>query len=86
MNPFTLQIPGDIERQLRQCRSSLRTSIRKRLQEIADGASALPPKRRPSAPKEPPLRFYVFEGCRVSYQLNPLDRTVVVLDLRTEVG
>jgi hypothetical protein len=86
MDRFTLQIPSDIERELRQCRSSLQTSIRKRLQEIADGASALPSKSRPPASREPPLRFYVFEGCRVSYQLNAVTRTVVVLDLRTEVG
>jgi len=87
MNRFTLRIPSDVERQLRQCRSSLQTSIRKRLQEIAAGASALPPKRRrPAAPKGPPLRFYVFEGCRVSYQVNLLTRTVVVLELRTEVS
>jgi hypothetical protein len=87
MNRFTVQIPGDLERQLRQCRSSLQTSIRKRLQEIAEGASTPPPKRRqPSAPEGPPLRFYVFEGCRVSYQVNPITRTVVVLELRPEVG
>jgi hypothetical protein len=87
MNRFTLQIPSDVERQLRQCRFSLQTSIRKRLQEIVQGAAAIPRKRRqPPAPKGPPLRFYVFEGCRVFYRVNPLTRTVVVLELRTEVG
>jgi mRNA-degrading endonuclease RelE of RelBE toxin-antitoxin system len=84
MNQFTLQISDEVERQLRQCRVSFRASIRKRLQAIAQDAAK--PKVRKQSPvaKGPPLRFYVSEGYRVSYQVNPKTRTVVVLELRAE--
>jgi mRNA-degrading endonuclease RelE of RelBE toxin-antitoxin system len=85
MNQYTLHIPEDVERQLRQCRVSIRESIQKRLQEITEDATARPASRRKAAAATgPPLRFYVYEGFRVSYQVNPLTRSVVVLKLRTE--
>jgi hypothetical protein len=87
MAQYTLQLPNGVERQLARCRASIRRSIQKRLQEIVDQASSAAPATGPSpAPQGPPLRFYVFEGCRVSYQLNPVTRSVVVLKLRPESG
>jgi hypothetical protein len=83
MTQYTLKIPADVQRQLRRCRASLRRSIRERLQEIADGANARPAgARRPLPLKGPPLRFYVYEGYRISYQLDPITRSVVVIELR----
>jgi mRNA-degrading endonuclease RelE of RelBE toxin-antitoxin system len=87
MNRFTLHIPKDVAAQLSRCRVSIRQSIRKRLQEIIEGLA-----KRPEAPPQPTesagpnLRFYVFEGYRVSYQVDPASRKVVVLKLRTESG
>jgi hypothetical protein len=86
MNPFTLRIPSTVEKQLRRCRTSLQTSIRLRLDQIVDGASARRPGRKRPLTQGPPMRFYVFEGYRVSYQLDPVTRTIVVLDLRAEAG
>jgi mRNA-degrading endonuclease RelE of RelBE toxin-antitoxin system len=44
---------------------------------------AAKPGRRVKQPgrKEPPLRFYVYEGYRVVYQVDEQTRRVVVLDL-----
>jgi mRNA-degrading endonuclease RelE of RelBE toxin-antitoxin system len=84
MNQFTLQIPDDVERQLRRCRMSLRASIRKRLQAIVQDADKAKARKISAAAKGPPLRFYVYEGFRVSYEVNPKTRTVVVLELRAE--
>jgi mRNA-degrading endonuclease RelE of RelBE toxin-antitoxin system len=87
MNAYTLQIPADIERQLQKCRASLRLSIGKRLREIVEGATIGVPPRRPAlAPRGPPLRFYVFEGFRVSYQVNPTTRSIIVLKLQPATG
>jgi mRNA-degrading endonuclease RelE of RelBE toxin-antitoxin system len=83
MNPYTLHIPEGIERQLQHCRASMRQSIRDRLQEIVESADARPSARRQKTlPKGPPLRLYVFEGYRVSYEIDPLTRSVVVLDIQ----
>ncbi len=85
MNQYTLHIPEDVERQLRQCRAPIRQSIRKRLQEIVDGVAAHPvTRKKAAATKGPPLRFYIYEGYRVFYQVNPADRRVTVLELRAE--
>ena len=87
MNQYRLSIPEAVERQLRSCRASIRASIRKRLDEIADRAGAGPVSRkREPAPQGPPARFYVFEGYRVFYRVDPATRSVVVLELRSEVG
>ena len=84
MKRYTLHMKEELERQLERCRSSIRQSITKKLQEIV----MLAESRAPSGPEpsrgEPPLRFYVFEGYRISYEINPRTRRVVVLELRTE--
>jgi hypothetical protein len=66
----------------------MRAAIRKRLDEIAASAgnvagSAERSARPAKAPvrKAPPLRFYVYEGYRVAYQLDPDSRKVVVIEL-----
>jgi mRNA-degrading endonuclease RelE of RelBE toxin-antitoxin system len=85
MKQFTLHVSDELARQLRECRASLRAAIRKRLREIVEGAAALPGgHKRLASPKGPPLRFYVSEGYRVSYQVNPVTRTVAVLELRAQ--
>ena len=78
---FTAQVPDEIESRIRRCRASVRTAIRAKLGEIA--ASAGKGSRSVKAPdrKEPPLRFYVYEGYRVAYQIDAASRRVVVLDL-----
>jgi mRNA-degrading endonuclease RelE of RelBE toxin-antitoxin system len=86
MKQYTLQIRQEVERQLSGCRVSIRRSIRKKLQEILDLADDRPAGRRPIVADAPPLRFYVFEGYRVSYEINPRTRRVVVMELRAEPG
>ncbi len=84
---YALHIPDDVERQLRKCRAPIRESIRKRLKEITVAASAtLLAGRRLVSAKGPPLRFYVFEGYRVFYQVNPSNRRVLVLKIQTEAS
>jgi mRNA-degrading endonuclease RelE of RelBE toxin-antitoxin system len=79
--PYTLQIPESVERQLRRCRASIRDSILKELQKIVSSVSA---GARPSfGPLWPVLRFYVLPDFRVSYEIDPVVRSVVVLDVRT---
>lgn len=89
MSRFTLHIPKDIEGQLQRCRASIRESIHKRLQTILEGLAKRPPGRgrgKKTTTSGPPTRFYVFEGYRVSYEVNPLTRRVVVLSLQAEPG
>jgi mRNA-degrading endonuclease RelE of RelBE toxin-antitoxin system len=84
---FTLHIPKDVQGQLRRCRTSIRESIRKRLQEIVESLAIRPtlPGKAPAL-GGPGLRFYVYEGYRVSYQVDPLTRRLVVLKLGTEAA
>ena len=87
MKPFALQIPKDVAAQLQKCHATLRQSIQKRLTEIADDLTARPAARgKVAALIGPPLRFYVSEGCRVSYQVNPLTRSIEVLKLQADSG
>ena len=86
MNPFTLKIGADIERQLGRCRISVREAIRSRLrmavEELTLAGDAGTRVRSTAA--GPPSRFYVWEGYRVSYRIDPASRSVVVLELRAE--
>jgi mRNA-degrading endonuclease RelE of RelBE toxin-antitoxin system len=86
MNQYTLHIPDEIERQLSRCRVVLRESIRSRLDQIVKDASSRVVKGKPAAPKGPAQRFYVFEGYRVSYQVDPITHRVVVVKLRAEAA
>lgn len=78
---YALRFSGETERRLQRCRASLRAAIRERLESIVLEAGR--PIRRLKRPgrKEPPLRFYVYEGYRVVYQVDEQTRRVVVLDL-----
>jgi hypothetical protein len=83
---YQLHIPEEIERRLRRCRSSIRQAIHSRLAKIAKAeATKLPLHRRRLVPPNPPLRFYASESYRISYHIDRLRRTVVVLALRKEV-
>jgi hypothetical protein len=88
MSSYGFQISAEIERRMRRCRAPMRAAIRKRLDEIAARAgdvvgSAKRSARPAKTPvrKAPPLRFYVYEGYRVAYQLDPDSRKVVVIEL-----
>jgi mRNA-degrading endonuclease RelE of RelBE toxin-antitoxin system len=78
---YELKIPKEIEVRLARCRASIRAAIRDRLREIADAATKSPSRSKAGERKQPPLRFYVYEGYRVFYQVDPGTRRVVVLDL-----
>ena len=86
MKHYTLQMKKDVAQRLRNCRASIRQSIERKLQEIIAMAAEGRPAKPRSRPIGPPLRFYVFEGYRVSYEVNPLTRKVLVLELRNEPG
>jgi hypothetical protein len=79
---YGLRMSPEIEGRMRRCRASVRAAIQRQLADIA--ASAGSNRRRPKMPdqKQPPLRFYVYEGYRVAYQLDSETRRVVVLDIQ----
>jgi hypothetical protein len=89
MSSYGFQISAEIERRMRRCRAPMRAAIQKHLDEIAASAGNVPvgrakkPARPAKAPvrKAPPLRFYVYEGYRVAYQLDPDSRKVIVIEL-----
>jgi len=64
-----------------RCRASIRAAIRKRLEDIVAAAGNTRARAKVPARKEPPLRFYVYEGLRIVYQVDPGTRRVVVLDI-----
>jgi mRNA-degrading endonuclease RelE of RelBE toxin-antitoxin system len=84
---YGLKISAEIERRLSRCRVSIRKAIRDRLQEVAIAAGKTRLRVAKGAEKkQPPLRFYVYEGYRVFYQVDPETRRVIVLDLRVAVA
>jgi mRNA-degrading endonuclease RelE of RelBE toxin-antitoxin system len=78
-----LRFSKEIERRFTRCRASVRAAIRERLDSIASAAAKARGGKgaKPAARKEPPLRFYVYEGFRVVYQIDEQTRRVVILDL-----
>ena len=78
---YALRFSKESERRLLRCRASIRTAIRGRLEGIALAAAKPSPRSRQPGPNEPPLRFYVYEGYRVVYQVDEATRRVIVLDL-----
>ena len=85
---YDLHVPDAIASRLRQCRAPVRRAIETRLQEIALAAAERQSgaRRRAAATAGPPLRFYIYEGYRVFYRVDPTSRRIVVLDLRTETS
>ena len=78
---YALALSGEAERRFLRCRASIRAAIRQRLEDIVAAARKSRARAKMLAPKEPPLRFYVYEGFRVVYQVDPGTRHVVVLDI-----
>jgi hypothetical protein len=75
-----------LEGKLSRCRSPIRTAIRSQLHDIAVAAGesrkAIPKvTSKVTSKKDPPHRFYVYEGYRVFYQVDAGTRRVVILDL-----
>lgn len=86
MTDFALQIPARIEGQLRKSKKTIRDSVKERLREIARTSAS--PSEIGAAPAivGPPLRFYVFDGYRISYELDLASHRVVVLDVQCVPG
>jgi mRNA-degrading endonuclease RelE of RelBE toxin-antitoxin system len=78
---YALGFSKDVERRFLRFRASVRLAIRERLEGIATAASKVGKASKHLGRKEPPLRFYVYEGYRVVYQVDQDTRRVVVLDL-----
>jgi len=78
---YALRFSKETERRLLRCRASVRAAIRGRLESIALAAAKPSRRAKQPGPNEPPLRFYVYEGYRVVYQVDEATRRVIVLDL-----
>jgi len=78
---YALAFSQDVERRFLRSRASIRALIRQRLEDIVAAAGKSRARTKIAARNEPPLRFYVYEGFRVAYQIDPGTRRVVVLDI-----
>jgi len=78
---YSLAFSRDVERRFLRCRASIRAVIRKRLEDIVAAAGKARGRSKMLARKEPPLRFYVYEGFRIVYQVDPGTHRVIVLDI-----
>ena len=78
---YGLHLSDELEKRMLRCRAPVRDAIRGRLREIATGAGEAPRRGKAAAVREPPLRFYVYEGLRIGYRLDAESRRVVVLDI-----
>jgi hypothetical protein len=81
MHEYSWALSPEVERRFLRCRASIRAAIRQRLQDIISVAGRSGARSKTVGPKEPPLRFYVYEGFRIVYQVVPETRRVVVLDI-----
>ena len=81
---YGLDISSELKSRLDRCKVSVRTAIRDRLQEVASVAAQSRARPGETGGKQPPFCFYDVEGFRVSYQVDPDTRRVVVLDLGRE--
>ena len=81
---YGLRISAQLEGRIRRCAPAPRCArrrSRKQLGEIAAAAGIRGPRLKPPAQKEAPLRFYVYEGYRIAYQLDSAARRVIVLGI-----
>jgi mRNA-degrading endonuclease RelE of RelBE toxin-antitoxin system len=78
---FGFHISDAVEKRMRRWRAPVREEVRRRLAEIAESAGKVVRKAKAPDRKEPPLRFYVYEGYRIAYQVEEQLRRVVVLDI-----
>jgi mRNA-degrading endonuclease RelE of RelBE toxin-antitoxin system len=82
-NDYVVLISAEIEGRMRRCHAAVRMAIQERLAEIAVSAGNNRRRRAKALEqKHPPLRFYVYEGYRIAYQLDSASRRVVVLDIQ----
>jgi len=77
---YKIHIGAGIEGRIGRCRASVRAAVAAGLRNIAVTAGESHGRARAPLKKSPSMRFYVYEGYRVFYQLDPRTRRVVVLD------
>ena len=77
---YKVHLATGIEGRIGRCRASVRAAVGASLRNIAATAGASHGRARASLKKGPSMRFYVYEGYRIFYQLDPRTRRVVVLD------
>jgi mRNA-degrading endonuclease RelE of RelBE toxin-antitoxin system len=84
---YDFHISAHVEKRMGRWRATVREEIRRRLAEIAAsaGKSRLKTKTKTKTKaldrKDPALRFYVYEGYRICYQIDEENRLVVVSDI-----
>lgn len=77
---YKIHIATGIEGRIGRCRASVRAAVAAGLRNIALTAGESHGRARAPLKKSPSMRFYVYEGYRIFYQLDPRTRRVVVLD------
>ena len=77
---YEIHIGASVESRLGRCRASVRAAVDDSLRNIAITAGASHGRNRAPSKKGPSMRFYVYEGYRIFYQLDEGKRRVVVLD------
>jgi hypothetical protein len=75
---YKIHLGTGIEGRIGRCRASVRAAVGANLRSIA--VTAGESHDRAPSKKGPSMRFYVYEGYRIFYQLDPRTRRVVVLD------
>ena len=75
---YKIHLGTGIESRIGRCRASVRAAVGASLRNIA--VTAGESHARAPSKKGPSMRFYVYEGYRIFYQLDPRTRRVVVLD------
>jgi hypothetical protein len=77
---YGIDVSTKLAGRIGRCRASMRDAILDSLRNIAVTAGEGVPRTAVTTRKGPPLRFYVYEGYRIFYQLDARTRRVVVLD------
>jgi mRNA-degrading endonuclease RelE of RelBE toxin-antitoxin system len=80
---YDFHISADVEKRMVRWHAPVREEIRRRLAEIAASVGQSRPKTKAKAVEgtEPPLRFYVYEGYRIAYEIDEERRRVVILEI-----
>jgi mRNA-degrading endonuclease RelE of RelBE toxin-antitoxin system len=79
-NEYKVHIGTEIEGRIGRCRASVRAAVGDNLRNIAVTAAASHARTRAPLKQGPSMRFYVYEGYRIFYQIDARTRRVVVLD------
>jgi hypothetical protein len=80
---YGILVSTKLKGRISRCPASVRAAIRDGLHSIAVTAGKSRGPARSPLRKGPALRFYVYEGYRIFYQLDTHTRRVVVLDFGT---